>query len=513
MLAVRFDIVIPSVGQSYTNPVDENTEILSVVFSVTCNIFFGAPKKPSQSEQNSTPNFFGNDNNNNNGNDDIQFLVQYIIQPYLIVTNVPKNKEIQKSRELAKFRTLRNYSENSASSEALPDKSVAFLVPIAKTEVVFLPKKPIFPFLGQLSDLLHLDLKFAPTLPPGIPDLIPVSKLGIPAVPLSQPAEPIPEDPVVTENPPASIPASPEPEFVIKIRKILSENSPDDVELCDEGVGGTYFIRDHRTPLAVFKPSDEEPGAILNPKKKLDKPLLPPGGGARREYAAYALDEGHAGVPETHLVQNFSHRKMSNGGSLPIPKSGSLQRFVANKGSSSSMSPSRFPVEEVHAVAILDLRLLNLDRNGENLLVCTADDPKGGNGIHLVPIDHTYVLPPTLDYDPYFEWHYWRQTKEPLSPAHRSYIASLDPERDAQRLRAAGLDEESIRTMRIATLLLQKGAEVGLTLFDMANMVCRGRNKKSELSEIVVRAENAKTEFWSEFSSLVEQAVHSKKGQ
>jgi len=213
---------------------------------------------------------------------------------------------------------------------------------------------------------------------------------------------------------------------------------------------------------------------------------------------------------------------MSNGGSQPVPKFGSLQRFVTNKGDSSSMSPSRFSVEDVHAVAILDLRLLNLDRNGENLLVCNTDDvpdPKrdrhsgGGGGVRLVPIDHTYVLPPSLDYDPYFEWHYWRQTKEPLSTETRTYVAGLDPERDAQRLRTAGLDEGSIRTMKIATLLLQKGAEEGITLFDIANMVCRGRKQKSEISEIVARAEeeSSQTEFWSELTFLIEQAVVSKK--
>ncbi len=37
--------------------------------------------------------------------------------------------------------------------------------------------------------------------------------------------------------------------------------------LCEEGVGGTYFMHDHqRRKVGVFKPQDEEPYNINNPK-------------------------------------------------------------------------------------------------------------------------------------------------------------------------------------------------------------------------------------------------------
>jgi hypothetical protein len=37
--------------------------------------------------------------------------------------------------------------------------------------------------------------------------------------------------------------------------------------------------------------------------------------------------------------------------------------FVQSKGAAENFGPDKFPVDEVHKIAILDLRLLNLDRN------------------------------------------------------------------------------------------------------------------------------------------------------
>ena len=60
----------------------------------------------------------------------------------------------------------------------------------------------------------------------------------------------------------------------------------------------------------------------------------------------------------------------------PIPpeskeqyKIGSFQIFVKNKGSVENYSWDLFAVDEVHKIGILDLRILNLDRNNCNILV------------------------------------------------------------------------------------------------------------------------------------------------
>lgn len=50
-------------------------------------------------------------------------------------------------------------------------------------------------------------------------------------------------------------------------------------------------------------------------------------------------------------------------------KIGSLQIFAENLGPIENFSSDIFDTEEVHKIAILDLRLLNLDRNLCNILV------------------------------------------------------------------------------------------------------------------------------------------------
>jgi hypothetical protein len=272
-----------------------------------------------------------------------------------------------------------------------------------------------------------------------------------------------------------------EPELVSRVREILSKNNPRSVELCGEGIGGTYFIRDRETEkkIAVFKPYDEEPGAIYNPKEKQSNPLLPPGKGYLREVAAYLLDhEGFAGVPETHLVCDLRHSSFT-----PRGKQGSLQRFIENT-EDQDISSSRFSIMDVHKIGILDVRLFNMDRNMENLLIESHSNPR------LIPIDHTYILPPRLDFV-WFEWQYWKQAKQPFSEEHLSYINSLDILQDASILQKLGIEESSIRTMMISTTLLKIAAiQFGLNLFQIASLITRKKpNELSDLEKMVKRAE------------------------
>jgi Phosphatidylinositol 3- and 4-kinase len=45
-----------------------------------------------------------------------------------------------------------------------------------------------------------------------------------------------------------------------------------------------------------------------------------------------------------------------------------LQQFVHSEGSVENISSDVFHRDEVHKIAILDLRILNLDRNEQNIL-------------------------------------------------------------------------------------------------------------------------------------------------
>jgi hypothetical protein len=54
---------------------------------------------------------------------------------------------------------------------------------------------------------------------------------------------------------------------------------------------------------------------------------------------------------------------------------GSLQEFVKSKGPIENYSSDLFPADEIHKIAVLDLRLLNLDRNECNILVKEIKNP------------------------------------------------------------------------------------------------------------------------------------------
>ncbi|XVF10066.1 hypothetical protein REPUB_Repub07fG0151400 [Reevesia pubescens] len=182
-----------------------------------------------------------------------------------------------------------------------------------------------------------------------------------------------------------------------------------------EGSGGAYFMQDSsgQKYISVFKPIDEEPMAVNNPNGlplSLDGEGLKKGTcvgeGALREVAAYLLDhpmagprsfdsgeKGFAGVPPTVMVKclhkGFNYPDGYEYDSKNI-KIGSLQMFVNNVGSCEDMGPRAFPVDEVHKISMLDIRLANADRHAGNILV--ARNCEEGR-VSLVPIDHGYCLP------------------------------------------------------------------------------------------------------------------------
>ncbi|KAF8032439.1 hypothetical protein BT93_D1379 [Corymbia citriodora subsp. variegata] len=277
-----------------------------------------------------------------------------------------------------------------------------------------------------------------------------------------------------------------------------------------EGTGGAYFMRDSfgQKYISVFKPIDEEPMAVNNPNglplsengeglKKGTKV----GGGAFREVAAYLLDhpktgrrtlygdaEGFAGVPPTAMVKclntGFNH---PNNVSLKI---GSLQMFMENEGSCEDMGPGSFPVNEVHKISVLDIRLANADRHAGNILL--SREGVSGQPV-LIPIDHGYCLPESFE-DCTFDWLYWPQARQPYSPETIDYIRSLDAEEDIALLKFHGWDLplRCARVLRISTMLLKKGVERGLTPFAIGSIMCRETlHKCSIIEEIVQKAEES----------------------
>ena len=150
-----------------------------------------------------------------------------------------------------------------------------------------------------------------------------------------------------------------------------------------------------------------------------------------------------------------------------IPKLGSFQIFVPSEGPIENFSPNLFAADEIHKIAVLDLRILNLDRNACNILVQQVQDPITGQTTYkLVPIDHGLTIPDSLAIQSFdLTWLSYDQASEPFSQKTLDYIKNLDIDADIRFLEGNfKLRPECLRNMKISTLLLQKAAAKGLTL-------------------------------------------------
>eukprot|EP01115_Flamella_aegyptia_P003207 TRINITY_DN1528_c0_g1_i1.p1 TRINITY_DN1528_c0_g1~~TRINITY_DN1528_c0_g1_i1.p1 ORF type:complete len:377 (+),score=131.53 TRINITY_DN1528_c0_g1_i1:379-1509(+) len=277
-------------------------------------------------------------------------------------------------------------------------------------------------------------------------------------------------------------------------------------ELCEEGVGGTYFMRDEfHHPIGVFKPQDEEPYHINNPKGYSFrrnsvvglKQGIQIGEAAIRECAAYMLDHNNfAGVPATDLAlcQHPDLHYQSEDTSIeddmfPMEdmlaeikptkvKVGSFQEFVKHDGDCEDISRKfieKFSVSEVHKICQLDIRLLNSDRHGGNILYKKYVNELQIESYQLIPIDHGYTLPATLD-EGYFVWLTWPQAKLPIEGSTKAYIDALNVEEEVQQLKekfGETIREEHFKVLRICNMLLKTAANAGLTFYDIAVIMCR----------------------------------------
>ena len=298
-------------------------------------------------------------------------------------------------------------------------------------------------------------------------------------------------------------------------------------ELVLDGSGGTYYFHNAcKVKVAVFKPADEEPYAENNPRGYVGRGTMRegvvPGKACLREVAAYLLDHGgFCNVPMTTLVEarhaafhfNGSRLNVSQGGASlgshsltphkntsntndHTKKIGSLQVFVKAECTMDDLSPSKISKDEVHKIALLDIRLMNADRNSANLL-CRIR-PEDGS-IALVPIDHGFCLRDVCDVS-WMDWCWldWPQMKEvsfrdtlssyfafaqsnlslscaqPISPEIKEYINNIDIEDDCKLLKETlNIQGAALDYLRVSNLLLKEGVKAGLTLYDIAILCCR----------------------------------------
>jgi len=134
----------------------------------------------------------------------------------------------------------------------------------------------------------------------------------------------------------------------------------------------------------------------------------------------------------------------------------------------------------------LDIRLLNTDRNDGNILV------KRDDKITLIPVDHGYCLPDVMEIA-WCDWVWldWPQAKRPFVKPVLDYINAIDVEKDYNLLKKLGIREPCLKLMKIATMTLKKGAEAGLTLHQIGQIISRNNLElPSHLEVIVAQSRN-----------------------
>merc|ERR1711871_44712 len=211
-----------------------------------------------------------------------------------------------------------------------------------------------------------------------------------------------------------------------------------------------------------------------------------------------------------HPVFNVNDNKVRR-----TPKVGSLQAFLDSYSDFEGMSTSLFSDFEIQKIALLDLRILNCDRNSANILVRQKETRGQGRDYRsysnltdsdeeaavapgtspefmsfdldhehtndsaveweLIPIDHGYSMPSRLkvcDWD--WVWFGLPAVKRPICPEIREYVKTLDIDKIiAEALEFTQLSEDCIYLLRCAHHFVVSGIENGLTLYEIASLMGR----------------------------------------
>jgi hypothetical protein len=330
-------------------------------------------------------------------------------------------------------------------------------------------------------------------------------------------------------------------ELLSQVRMGLNNaNVPSKTDLLD-CTGGVYFMKSSSNAfVGVFKPHDEEQGMPNNPKgyagngKHGLRANFKPGEGYLREAAAYLLDhQNFCQVPGTviaHCVHPvFNYPKNEQKDSQSFPKLGSLQQYVRASDTFEDISSSLIGTFELQKIALLDLRLLNCDRNASNILAVrklvpntfrnpltgqmssrnvrrdsrsgslssltedmddeeiemsdflsesrSSSNKKTQDLYELIPIDHGYCLPSKLLIEEFdWTWFYCSQIEEDVDPEIKRYMYSIDIEESISLLTAQmkeAISSDALFLLRIMHYLILESFKFNFTLKQMAELVAR----------------------------------------
>jgi len=113
--------------------------------------------------------------------------------------------------------------------------------------------------------------------------------------------------------------------------------------------------------------------------------------------------------------------------------------------------------------------------------------------LELIPIDHSYCLPPQLRIECYdWFWFSYPQVKRPVCPEIIEYMESLDFDKLLRSLtQEVMISKDSIFLLVLVHHLLVRCLRSGLTLLDVAQIVARSDEfTPSPLEKVIEEAEN-----------------------
>lgn len=333
-------------------------------------------------------------------------------------------------------------------------------------------------------------------------------------------------------------------------------------KIMEDGTSGVYQIRNaNKETIAIFKPFDEEPNTPNNSKgyngpfgSESFRPGILSGEATIREEAAYLLESFYRNkykfdIPATSFVE-ICHKtfnvnieemkimkdkdKIIRGGMIQrflsenlrgkksgknegnddfylstmkynyIPKKyGTLQKFIKSTGVVADYSYTLFSVEEAHKIMILDFRILNCDRNDENILLIKKHKKKSKNNevyYKLIPIDHALSFPSVLevgDFD--ICWMSWSQAEKPFTEEEKEYIDSIDIIEDMKNLnKYIFLRADCWKYFRISNTVLKVCTKYNLTPFEIGSLLYHSdydNKTPSKIKLVVERTEKFTSHF------------------
>jgi len=232
--------------------------------------------------------------------------------------------------------------------------------------------------------------------------------------------------------------------------------------------GAVYALEAGGEKIAVFKPIAGE---------QFNRKSLDAGKGAVREEAVYLVDricDSKAAVPVTSRATISVNGEENVSGSVQAFVNGALG-FIEDFAMPRSLDKACefVTIEEAEALALLDMRVFNMDRHTGNLLLLRHEKPHG-----LGPIDHGCCLPPwwCLSEAIFEAWQSWPQLQCEPSASGRC-LARMCHEKlpqTVQAVKGVGLDDASVLTLRICTSLVAVGiGDLGIPVGRLSTLMLR----------------------------------------